>query len=105
MLLRTLSFDGRPSSTSGAAYLNVPAKAVDDEKKSARDRPMSETFAWPSSVSRMFDGFTSLQSLAHQSCQYLGQEVHCRKMAVASDRRWADSAPGGRSYIHAFEHE
>ena len=56
----TFSLEGRPRSTSGAAYMNVPAKACDDEKNSARDRPMSETFACPSSVSRMLPGFTSL---------------------------------------------
>jgi len=58
--MRAFSFDGRPSRTSGAAYMNVPPKAVVDEKKSARDSPMSETLARPSSVSSMLDGFTSL---------------------------------------------
>jgi hypothetical protein len=56
----TLSLEGRPSSTSGAAYRKVPATACDEEKNSARDKPMSETLARPSSVSRILLGFTSL---------------------------------------------
>ena len=75
---RTFSLEGRPKSTSGAAYMNVPAKAWHDEKNSARDRPMSDTLACPSSVSRMLPGLTSLQRMnVSASARVLLSAQHC----------------------------
>ena len=75
---RTFSLEGRPRSTSGAAYMNVPAKAWHDEKNSARDRPMSDTLACPSSVSRMLPGLTSLQRMnVSASARVLLSAQHC----------------------------
>ena len=71
----TFSLEGRPRSTSGAAYMNVPAKACDDEKNSARERPMSDTLACPSAVSKMFPGFTSLHSRWMEASRHCYQQT------------------------------
>jgi len=103
--MRAFSFEGRPRRTSGAAYIKVPAKAAVDEKNSARDRPMSETLARPSSVSRILEGFTSLLNTErHVSGTSASGNVQCAETASSCARTLTCATRFLRMTCHTLLH-
>ena len=82
-----------PEATSGARYAGEPVTrpvCVREASASARAMPKSDSFTWPSAVTRMLEGFTSRCTMP-DSCAAASASAACRSSGAASSGERAPS--------------